>query len=194
MMISLLTGASNALQSQEKLQSGTEFKLALSQIMANQRYEAEEFIFKAKYDRADKEGRLTLIEERQNKFGSALDEIAAERDELKEFHKNGTVTQEAFTAGMRTLGLKVALSAKAIKEMDDDIAELRKNIEEKYKQKFALLEENHNRLKMRAEGDSSDIEYHENEAKNETSTIEKPAPEFDHNNETRNETQKRGEK
>lgn len=172
-MIFLLVGASNASQSQERLNPGLELSLALKETLANQRADVEDFIFKAKYDRAEKEERLKLIEERQIKFNAALDEIAKERSELKDAHENRTITQEAFTAGMKTLGLEVALSAKTVKELDDDIVELKKHIEDKHKQKFSKIEENHNELKNRTREDV-EIEEKENETKDETPTSNIP--------------------
>lgn len=151
-IMTLLLACTGASQPQ-KLSAGLELSLAFKETIAAQRVELEDFIFKAKYTRAEKDERLKLIEERQTSFNLALDEIARERAELKEALAKNIITQEAFTAGMRAIGLKVAESSRSIKTVENALAELGKELAEKQRQKFAVVEEKQRELKKRIKGE-----------------------------------------
>lgn len=142
----LFLASTNVAQSQ-KLGTGFELSLAFKETIAAQMADLEDFIFKAKYAQADKEERLRLIEKRQNSFSLALNEIAMEREELKMALANKTITQDAFTAGMRALGLKVASNSRLIQVIERALTELEGELVEK--QKFRVLEEKHRELKNR---------------------------------------------
>lgn len=142
----LLLASTNAAQSQ-KFGTGFELSLAFKETIAAQRADIEDFIFKAKYTQADKEERLRLIEERQSSFSLALNEIAVEREELKMALANNTITQDAFTVGMRALGLKIACNSRLMQSIEKALAELGREFVEK--QKFRVLEERHRELKNR---------------------------------------------
>jgi hypothetical protein len=158
--------------SQEKLSIGLELSLAVKETIASQRAELEDFIFKTKYSRVEEEERLKLIEERQARFNLALNEISLERVELKQALDSGAITQEAFTAGMKVLGLKEASSSKSMQVLDKFLVELGKEFGEKYKQKFAVLEEKQRELKKRVISQVNDTLPREAEGK-ETLEIEK---------------------
>ncbi len=162
-------GVGIASQSQERLGTGLELSLAFKETIASQRAELEDFIFEAKFGGAGKEEQLKMIEERQLSFSLALDEIAMERAELKKALENNTITQEAFTAGMRALGLKVALNSKGLQTVEKALVKLEKALAEKQRQKFAILEEKHRELKKRSgseggmEGETALLQIERNE-------------------------------
>lgn len=189
--MTLILACTSASQSQ-KLGTGLELSLAVKETIAAQRAELDDFIFNVKYTQGEKEERLRLIEERQTSFNLALDEIASEREELKEALAKNIITQEAFTAGMRVIGLKVAGSSRSIKIVENALAELGKEVGEKQKQKFAVLEEKHRELKKRISVDQ------EVERWNETSLpeigIEGNETPFQKIIEKINESRRRGEK
>jgi uncharacterized membrane protein YkoI len=137
----------------------------IREILATRKSEIESQIYKIRYIKVEKSECLPLIEERQSRFAAILDEVASDRLELINALKNGTITQEVFTVGMKDLGLKVAISAKAMNEMKDDLTELQVHIEEKHLPRFGKLEKDNHRLQKKVIDEEQAIEIELNKSK-----------------------------